>query len=337
MVSYPWYDPNDFYTDEGGNEFTRLSLDANFPFLNRAIQSSYPPASTFKVLLTTAVVEEETFPQEQEVICEGSIFFGDRVFLCHKKTGHGALSLMQGLAQSCDVYFYTIGTEALGIDVIADYSRRFGFGQISGIDLPGEVQGLVPSPQWKESVYNAPWLGGDTVNISIGQGYLTTSPIQIANMIAMIVNEGTIYKPHLVKEIRDPISGKILEQIEPTVLRSSSIRESTFETVQQAMRGVITDGTAKVVITTDAVEVAGKTGTAEVGYADRWHSWFAAYAPYNAENPEDQVVVVTMVEAANEWEWWAPKAANIIFQGIFADQTFDEAVEDLNLWYLLRN
>ena len=336
MVSYPWYNPNDFYEDDGGEEFTRLSLDPKFPFLNRAIQSSYPPASTFKVLLTTAVLEEELFPTDQEVVCEGSIFYGDRIFNCHKKTGHGPLALMEGLAESCDVYFYTLGTEALGIDVIVDYSRRFGFGQISGVDLPGEVPGLVPSPQWKESVYNATWLGGDTINISIGQGYLTTTPIQVANMISMVVNDGTIYKPHLVKEIRDPISGKIIESIEPAILHSSSIRQSTFDKVKEGMRGVITDGTAKVVLTTDAVEVAGKTGTGEVGYADRWHSWFAAYGPYNAENPEDQVVVVTMVEAANEWEWWAPKAANIIFQGIFADQTFAEAVEDLNLWYLLR-
>jgi len=335
MVSYPWYNPNDFYTDGGGDKFTTLSLDPKFPFLNRAIQSGYPPASAFKVVMTTAVIEEETFPIDKEVNCEGNIFYGDRIFNCHKKTGHGPLNLMKGLAESCDVYYYTIGTEALGIDVIVDYSRKFGFGKITGIDLPGEVPGLVPSPQWKESVYNAPWLGGDTINISIGQGYLTVTPIQMANMVSMIVNDGNIYRPHLVKEIRDPISGKITEKVEPALLHSASIRESTFDLVKQAMRGVITDGTAKVVITTNAVDVAGKTGTGEVGYDDRWHSWFAAYAPYNAEDPDDQVVVVTMVEAVNEWEWWAPKAANIIFQGIFADQTFSEAVEELNLWYLM--
>jgi len=284
--------------------------------------------------MTTAVLEEETFPPDQKIICEGKILYGGRIFNCWKKTGHGPLNLYEALAQSCDIYFFTVGRDYLGIDVIADYAKRFGFGQISGIDLPGETSGLVPTPQWKESVYNAGWRGGDTMNTSVGQGYLTVTPIQIANMISMVVNEGTIYKPHLVKEIRDPISGKIIEQFVPVPVFTSSIRKDTFQKVKEAMRKVIVEGTAKVVITTDAVEVAGKTGTGEVGLTDRWHSWFAAYAPYKSDNPEDQVVVVVMVEATNEWEWWAPKAANIILHGIFSNQTYEEAVEDLNLWYL---
>jgi penicillin-binding protein 2 len=178
-------------------------------------------------------------------------------------------------------------------------------------------------------------VGGDTVNTSIGQGYLTVTPLQMANMVAMTVNEGEVYKPHLLKEVRDPVSGALLKSKEPELLRSSSIRPETFRKVQEYMRGVVTDGTAEVVITTDAVKVAGKTGTGEVGYEDRWHAWFAANAPYGAP-PEEQVVVVAMVEASNEWEWWAVRAANIIFQGIFADQSYDEALEALN-WEWLHN
>ena len=335
MVSYPWYDPNIFHMANANEQFKKLSLDKNNPFLNRAIQSSYAPASTFKVVMTTAALEEEAISPEKTILCEGSLRVGNRTFDCHKPEGHGYMDLPHGLAESCDVYYYTLGLQYLGVDTIARYSRRFGFGEYTGIDIPGEVKGLVPTPEWKKQNLNSPWVGGDTVNMSIGQGYLTVTPIQLANMVAMTVNEGTVYQPHVVGEIRDPVTGGVEEEIEPTVLRSSTIRNETFEKVQEYMRGVIEHGTAEVVITTDAVDVAGKTGTGEVGYEDRWHAWFAANAPYDAP-PEEQVVVVTMVEASNEWEWWAVRAANIIFQGIFADQSYDEAIEALN-WGWLHN
>ncbi len=334
MVSYPWYNPNQFYDTTSSQYYKTLSLDSRFPFLNRAIQSVYAPASVFKVLMTTAILEEEVFSPWEKIECKGSIHLGDRTFNCHKKTGHGYLDLAGALAESCDVYYWTVGREYLGIDKISEYSRRFGFGQRTGVDLPGEAKGLVPTPEWKDSAYHAPWLGGDTYNISIGQGYLEVTPIQVANAVSMIVNEGVNYVPHFIKEIRDPVSGEVIEETEPKVLHNTTIRKETFRKVKDAMRGVISRGTAKVVLTTKAVQVAGKTGTGEVGYKDRWSSWFAAYGPYNADRPEEQVVVVVMVEAANEWEWWGPKAANVIFQGIFADQNYEEAVEDLNIWYL---
>lgn len=336
LVSYPWYDANSFYSENSAASFTKLSLDPTFPFLNRAIQSHYSPASTFKVLLTTAVLEEQAFSKDQIVNCTGTYTIGDRVLNCHKKTGHGPLDLYGALAQSCNVYFATVGTEHLGIDIIADYARRFGLGERTGIDLPGEITGIVPNPQWKQKTYNSPWVGGDTVNVSIGQGYLAVTPIQIANMIAMIVNDGVVYRPHLVKEIRDPLSGQVIESIEPEVFRTTQLHPDTFAQVREAMRGVITDGTANVVITTKAVEVAGKTGTGEVGLDGNWHSWFAAYAPYGSTKIEDQVVVVVMVEAANDWEWWGPYAANIIFQAIYANQSFEESVNALNLQWLFR-
>jgi penicillin-binding protein 2 len=335
MVSYPWFDANRFYDDNAERAFRSYSLDPNNPFLNRAIQSSYAPASTFKVVMTTAAVEEEAIPIEKEIMCTGSLRVGNRVFDCWRPEGHGKVDLPQGLAQSCDVYYYTLGLNYLGIDMISKYARRFGYGELTGVDLPGEVRGLVPTPEWKERVHHTPWVGGDTVNTSIGQGYLDVTPLQMANMVAMTVNEGKVYKPHLLKEVRDPVSGALLETNEPELLRSSSIRPETFRKVQEYMRGVVTDGTAEVVITTDAVKVAGKTGTGEVGYEDRWHAWFAANGPYGAP-PEDQVVVVVMVEASNEWEWWAVRAANIIFQGMFADQSYEEALEALN-WEWLHN
>ncbi len=335
MVSYPWFDPNIFYTPEAKAYYRKLALDPKHPFLNRAIQSAYAPASTFKVIMTTADLEEKSFSPEKSVTCNGSIRVGDRIFNCYKKEGHGPLILHEALEQSCDVYFYTLGLEYLGIDIIADYARRFGYGNYTGIDLPGEIKGLVPTPSWKEKTFNSKWVGGDTVNTSIGQGFLNVTPIQMANMVAMTVNKGVIYKPHVLKAVLDPVTGKIIKEIKPEVLTTSGISKESFETVQKYMRGVITDGTAKVVITTKAVDIAGKTGTGEVGLEDRWNAWFAANGPYGAP-PEDQVVVITMVEATNKWEWWAVRAANIIFQGIFAGETYNEAIDSLH-WGWLRN
>ena len=335
LVSYPFFDPNAFFTEQAAGEFSRLSLDPSFPFLNRAIQSVYPPASAFKMVVSTALVEEEAFPLTRKVVCTGQIAYGDRIFRCHaRKTGHGALDFFGGLAQSCDVYFYTVG-DVLGVERLAYYAADFGLGRPTGIDLPGEVGGFVPTPDWKEKVHHLKWLGGDTLNMSIGQGFLSISPLQMANIVALIANEGKVYRPHLLAQVRDAVSGAVRQRTAPQLLHASAIRKDTFHTIQEAMRRVVTEGTANVVITTKAVEVAGKTGTGEAGYEDRWHSWFAAYAPFRTDRPEEQVVVVVMVEAENEWEWWAPKAADVIFQGIFARQSFEESVETLRPWWYL--
>ncbi len=339
MASYPNFDPNRFYGRHGAEAFRRVSLSPNSPFLNRSIQSSYPPASTWKILLTTAVIEEGVFGLQETVNCNGSYRLGNRVFTDWRPTGFGPLNIFGGLANSSNVFFWTMGVEYLGADKISDYALRFGFGNTTGIDLPGEVSGLVPSPEWKQSALNSPWVGGDTANLSIGQGFLAVTPVQLADMVAAIVNDGVVYVPHLLKEVRDQVTGEVLRTREPEVLLQVDAQNATFEHVRTAMRGVITDGTAEVVITTPAVEVAGKTGTGEVGSEEAWHSWFVAYAPYATPNPEERIIVVVMVDAANEWEWWAPKAANIILHGIFTDQNYDAAVQSLRraprpLWYM---
>ncbi|MCF7938352.1 MAG: penicillin-binding protein 2 [Spirochaetales bacterium] len=336
MVSYPWYDPNLFYKKDGEKRFSELSNDPMFPFLNRTIQSAYAPASTFKVIMTSAVLGEEAFDPQDTVTCRGSLRLGDRTFHCWKRSGHGPMDLPHALAQSCNVFFYTMGHEHLGVDSIVKYARDFGFGRITGVDLPGEVSGVIPTPEWKEKNYHTPWVGGDTVNMSIGQGYTTVTPLQMANALALLVNEGEIYRPHLVREIRDPVSGKLLREIDPDVLHKSSLEPELFREVKDAMRLVITDGTARYVVSTNAVDPAGKTGTGQTSHSqsgENFNSWFVAFAPYDAP-PEEQLVLVIMVESVNEWEWWAPKAANIILQGIFAEQDYDEAVDSLNAWYL---
>ncbi len=337
LVSYPWFDPSVFSDRRDAEQMRQLFLDPSFPFLNRAIQSSYAPASTFKIIMTAADLEENLLPPSQAIVCKGSMDFGNRVWHDWELTGHGPVDLADALAESCDVYFWTLGTRYLGIDRIVEYASRFGLGRKSGVDLPGEVAGLVPTPEWKENNFRSQWLGGDTMNMSIGQGNLLATPLQLADVIAMVANGGVVYTPHVLKEVRDPTTGAILREVRPQVMTSSGISKGTFLQLAANMRGVVTHGTANVVITTNAVEIAGKTGTGEVGKKEHFTSWFASFGPYNPKSPDEQIVVVVMIEATNDWDWWAPKAANIIYQGYFAHQSYEQAVNTLvrsASWYL---
>ncbi|MDR2619378.1 MAG: penicillin-binding protein 2 [Treponema sp.] len=332
MVSYPWYNPNIFNHSDLGQEYQALVTDPNKPLLNRAIQSSYPPASTFKIVMSTGILAENAFPPEQTVDCLGEITYGDRVWRCHiRRPGHGRLNLHQAMAQSCDIYYWNIGRDYLGVENIVNYAREYGFGEQTGIDLPGEISGFLPTPQWKDRRYHERWLGGDTMNMSIGQGYTLVTPLQEANMAAMAANGGVIYEPHLLKEVRDPQTGAVELSVEPRVLRESDLESAVFEQVQRDMRGVISEGTARFPLNIKAVEIAGKTGTGEVGLQDQWHSWFTSYAPYETSDPGERVVVTVIVEAVNNWEWWAVYCAAIIYQGIFANQTYEEAVRTLGI------
>jgi penicillin-binding protein 2 len=172
--------------------------------------------------------------------------------------------------------------------------------------------------------------------MSIGQGYILVTPLQMANMVSMVVNDGVIYKPHILKEVRDPQTGAVEQSVTPAVLHRNDLDPKVFAQVRRDMRGVITGGTAQYVMNIRSVEIAGKTGTGEVGLQDKWHSWFAAYAPYETDNPEERVVVSVIVEAVNDWEWWAPYCSAIIYQGIFANQSYEEAVRALGLQYTQR-
>lgn len=338
MVSYPYFDANLFSTDEYSVQYAKLAADKNKPMLNRVVNAEYPPASTFKTIMATAILSEKVFPSDKKIECPGRITYGDRVFRCHIGVpGHGWLDLKNALAQSCDVYFWVIGTDYLGVDRIASYAQEFGFGQSLEIDLPAQTKGTVPTAQWKWRKYREKWLGGDTMNISIGQGYTLVTPLHVANMMAMVCNSGKIYKPHLLKEVRDPSNhNEVVRDVKPEILHQSTVAPEVWKEVQRDLRYTISDGTAVYPMHNKTVQIAGKTGTGEVnGYGkDHWHSWMAAYAPFDAP-PEDQYVVVVLVEAANKWEWWAPYATNIIIQGLFNDQTFDEAVDALKFRYLL--
>ena len=336
MVSYPYFDPNIFNTEQAGEYLQKLSSDEQGrPLINRAVNAVYPPASTFKIIMSTAMLQENAFPNDKKIECKGRMAYGNRIFHCHIKTpGHGWLDLKNAFAQSCDVYYWIIGRDYLGINKIASYAREFGFGQSAQIDLPSQQIGFVPTAEWKERRYHEKWLGGDTMSASIGQGYLLATPLQLADMVCMVTNSGVVYKPHLLKEVCDPVTSEVLIE---TKLLKSDIDKSVWKEMQETMRYMITDGTAQYPMNNKIVKAAGKTGTAEVApYKTSWHSWMVCYAPYDAP-VEDQVVISTIVEACNPWEWWAPYATNIILQGIFAKQTYEQAVKELGFTYLMKN
>ena len=338
LVSYPYFDPNIFNSDDYAQEFVKLRDSPEKPLLNRAVAAQYPPGSTFKIIMVSALLQEKSFSPFEKIECKGKLVYGNRTFHCHvHEPGHGWLDLKNALAQSCDVYFWTIGRDYLGIDKIAQYSTMFGLGKSAEIDLPNQVSGFIPTAQWKERKYHERWLGGDTMSASIGQGYILSTPLQVADMMAMVCTEGVVYKPHLLKEVRNPVTNEVITEVKPEVLFKSDIPSDVWKTVQEDCRYTITDGTPQYPMRNRFVQSAGKTGTSEVAqYKNSWHSWMVAYAPYDAP-VEDQVVVSTLVEAVNPWEWWSPYATNIIIQGIFANQTYEEAVNALGFHYLLAN
>ena len=327
MVSYPSFDPNAFLGPDASQTYATLLADTRYPFLNRPVQSVYPPGSTFKIIMTAAALGDEVIDPEKKIFSGPEYTLGDRSFKEHDPHGLGWVNLKRAVELSSDIYFYTLGVEYLGIDRIARYSRDFGLDKPTGIDLPGEVSGQIPDPAWKLSHLHSPWVGGDTVNSSIGQGYILVTPLQMADAVANVVNEGKVYRPHLLKKVIDPETGAVDEPV-PDLLFQSNVPAKVYKPLQDDMRGVIVNGTAAAVVTSTAVQIAGKTGTAEDGEkGSSNHSWFVAYAPYDDPNPDNKIVVVVQVERTNKWEWWAPKAANLIFQGIFAHQTYEQALK----------
>lgn len=338
MYSYPGYDANRFMYGAGSAIFNSLSRDTRSPFLNRATQLEAPAASTFKIIMATAALEEELITPDTIINTRGAYRAGNQLFrewgIAMRPQGFGPLDVYGAIANSSNYFFYTLGNEYLGADRIGNYARMFGLGERSGIDIPGERPGLIPSPTWKERTFGEPWVGGDTVNMSIGQGFTAVTPIQMTNVMAMVANRGTVYRPHLVQQVRNPVTGQIVEQVQPEILRSAPIRESTFLHVEEGLRRAVTIGTARGTVITRAVNSVGKTGTGEVGRDDQWHSWYVAYGPHEPEDPMDQVAVVVLVDADNEYDFWSPKAANIILHGIFAEQTYEEAVRTMRPWYL---
>lgn len=299
LASHPAYDPNLFPRGISPKDWVRLTNDPSHPMYNRAIQSVYPPGSTFKIIVSLAGLDSGVIKPEDKVWCKGFLMSGRHRFRCWKRGGHGVVSFHQALVESCDVYFYTMG-ERIGWDRVAEYAKKLGFGRLTGIPLPDEKPGFVPTTEWKKKRTNEPWYPGETFINSIGQGYLQVSPIQACQMISAIANGGHFYLPRLLKKTRNRETGE-MTMFSPEEKEQIMLDPGAFEAVRSALVGVVNEpgGTAHGAATPLAI-VAGKTGTAQViaqKVAGRKlegkqqdHAWFVAYAP--AEKPKIAVAVI---------------------------------------------
>jgi len=301
MVSHPAFDANFLSRGVSNAEWEALVNDSGHPLTNRAIQGQYPPGSVFKIVVTSAALETKEITPSFKVTCHGSFPFGSRLFRDWKAEGHGTMDLHLALVQSCDVYFYELGRR-VGIDRLAEFSARYGLGQETGVELLSEKKGLVPSTSWKQSSKGEPWFPGETLSAAIGQGYLTTTPLQLASLIGTVANGGVRYQPILIKGVREHQSGRLFE-FSPVKTGQVDISPETLAVIQDALRGVVSEphGTG-VAAKSPRVEIAGKTGTAQVigtrivGDFDRLqkkfqdHAWFVSYAPF--KDPKIAVAVI---------------------------------------------
>ncbi|MCP5003827.1 MAG: penicillin-binding protein 2 [Planctomycetes bacterium] len=272
MATSPRFNLNTFR-----KHYTRISKNPLKPFLNRPIQSALPPGSIFKIITAIAALEENCLEKETQINCNGSVKLGNTRFRCHSRYGHGLLNIEEALQYSCNVFFFEI-SKKLGGALLNKWADKFGFGSVTGIELPYEKKGNLPKPS---SMY-------EVMNLSIGQGALLVTPVQITRMMAMIANGGWYIKPHIVKKITDD-QDNVLQDNDLTLNDRLNISAQTLDHVKHSLRKVVTDGTAKGVGFGE-LGVAGKTGTAETARKNKNHAWFCGYAPF--ENPKYCFTVV---------------------------------------------
>jgi penicillin-binding protein 2 len=289
IISSPSFDPNRFAKGVSPAYWNEIMNDKKVPMLNRAIQSQYPPGSTFKILTAIAALEGGVSPSSS-IRCSGGMYLGSHRFGCWKKEGHSTVSLHRALVESCDVYFYDAGRK-VGFDKVHDYAVMFGLGTETGIKFGKERKGLIPNTEWKRKTRKEPWWPGETFINSIGQGYVATTPIQMAVMINAVSNGGNVYKPSIVK------------LSEPALVRKAAVKPETLEIVKKALEGVVNGpGGTGHAARSDTVLIGGKTGTAQVvgikkdskylTEKHRDHAWFVAFAPVD----KPKVAVSVLVE-----------------------------------------
>jgi penicillin-binding protein 2 len=348
MVSLPTFDNNLFAQGISAREFSLLVEDERRPLVNHTISGLYPPGSTFKIAPAAGALENDIVEPDTIIFDPGVIWLPNKFrpddpdlaqpFYCWNRDGHGRVDFVTGMAVSCDVYYYHLGGgyepsgfEGLGREELIRYAEMFGFGAPTGIDLPGESSGLVPSARWKRLNYAETWVTGDTYNMTIGQGFDLATPLQVLNAYAAIANGGTLYKPYLVKEIRNA-QGDLVERRESEVLSQLDVDPETVGWLRLGLQAVVDWGTAADMIDVGGIRVSGKTGTAE--YCDRYpqcldregrvrtsHAWFVAYAP--SENPE--IAVITFIYGGGEGSQVAAPVVNQTLRYYFG---LDREVED---------
>jgi penicillin-binding protein 2 len=285
IISKPSFDPNLFTRGISYDEWIVLSRDKRNPMLNRALQSQYPPGSTFKIIIAIAGLEEGVINPKTKVECKGGINYGRWHFGCWRK--HGVLSLHRAIVESCDTYFYEVGKH-LGIEKIFNYATIFGLGKETGVELVKERKGLIPNTEWKYKNKKLPWFIGETFNTSIGQGYVSVTPIQLAVMTGAVVNGGNLYRPTLIKGTN------------PVLLKKLILKPETLEIIKNGLYGVVNEpGGTGWAAKSQLTNIGGKTGTAQVAAIKkdsqslperlRDHAWFVAFAPI--EKPDIALAV----------------------------------------------
>jgi penicillin-binding protein 2 len=326
MVSLPAFDNNLFSGSMTDEQLQALLDDPGHPLLNHAISEMYPPGSIFKQVTGVAALQEGVATPNTTITSHGYITVPNQYdpsirYVFRDWAALGTLNFYGGVAMSSDVYFYYLsggyyenGQEVfrgLGVENLARYARAFGLGSPTGIDLPGESPGLVPDPAWKEKTLHEPWVTGDTYNMGIGQGYVATTPLQMALVTAAIANGGDVLAPRVVKDVVDA-EGNVVVPFQRTVKRHLPVDPSNLSVFREGMRQAVSWGTAKNA-SVSGIQVAGKTGTAEFGepLADNQHethAWFSGFAPFQ----DPQVAVVVFLEKGNGAINAAPTAARIL-------------------------
>jgi penicillin-binding protein 2 len=298
LLSKPDYDPNLVISKNNQKIIAAINADKNKPFLNRAIQSAYPPASTFKLINAIAALETDRAKPNLRFYCSGKFTlkgYADKDFYCYGK--HYSVDMHRAIPDSCNVYFYQLGYK-IGPSAMLRYADYFGYNNKTEIDLPGEVTGFVPSKKWKMKTYNQPWFDGDTINLSIGQGFTTVTPIETCNLVCALVNNGVINKPYLLKELRSADNSTIKSVKKPEVLREIPLSAETLATVKLGMRNSAVNGTSAR-LNWLKVQAAGKTGTVQTRSERKdlgsQHAWFIGYAPYDGDQ-EKAIAVTVFVE-----------------------------------------
>jgi penicillin-binding protein 2 len=309
MVSLPSFDANLFSQGMTLEQWQKVNSDPLKPLFNRAISGTFLTGSTIKPLLASAILEEELIPSDEEILCQGKITIPhsyDPSASTTKKdwTVHGWTDLRKAVAESCDVYFYTLGggfgdQEGLGPTRIKQYLELFGWNELTGIDLPGETAGFIPDKDWKKTYFSKKidqiWYDGDTYNMAIGQGYLKVTPLEVANSFVAIANGGTLFRPQIVRQIVDK-NKNVIEEFSTEIVRENFIASENLQIARQGMRWAVT-GTnsplaSSLLLNTLPVSSAAKTGTAELGNG-LYNNWVTVFAPYD----DPQIVLTVMLES----------------------------------------
>lgn len=358
MVNIPTFDNNLFSTEVPVEYYLGLARNDYTPLVNHAISGQYPPGSTFKLVPASGALQEGVVSPNRLLYDPGEITIPNRfapndpgraqTFVCWFREGHEHMNMLTGLSNSCDVYFYKISggfdqdgevVEGLGVNRLHEYGDQFGFGRVQGIELPLEAPGNNPSQAWKRQTQGEPWSTGDDYNMGIGQGFVTATPLQIAQMAAIVANGGFLYRPTIIHHITDE-NGNIVQPFEPEVLNSVDVDRQWLDIVAEGMRMVNQEGgtgTSYVEWLDEfGITSAGKTGTAEycdnIAIKRRWckegqilptHSWYVGYAPY--ENPE--IVVVAFIFNGGEGSQWAAPVVRDVLAAYFGVDQFAPEID----------